>query len=193
MGDVPESILHSLQMNFRVSHVRPSAGGWGLSGARVYQAVSTNKSYCLRRWPAATTSARLGEVHGFMRRYRDAGCLLVPEVFVWPTDQSWRHDGAHFWDLTQWMSGRSLTRSEIDRETLILAIQAIASLHRLAGLQGSAEQIPPAITARIARIDAIIRQQLFAKTTGCVGALGDLASRGERLWRESSSNTIAVV
>src|SRR4051812_19905901 len=57
----------------------PLGNRGGFSGARLWKLDGPLGSFCLRRWPAETTSVpRLTFIHRLVRQARDAGLTFVP-------------------------------------------------------------------------------------------------------------------
>lgn len=182
MTEISESIRRRLEHSVGPAQIEPAASGWGLSGARVYRAETPGGAFCLRRWPPGTMRMRLDEVHRFMMSAQTGGCTQVPEL-VCEQDQpiAWVADGC-LWDLSHWMPGRCLAIGEISANRIEQGIAAIGMLHRAVAGNFCQQQVPPALIARIARIDDLVNSGILQRPPDCPPELQALAHRATVLW-----------
>lgn len=152
MNEIPEPIRRSLLDLYGISGYQ--CIGNGLSGARVFQAVSTDGEFCLRRWPQGTTSNRVSQVRRFMTIAHVGACAFVPQIFpIGPRDIAVA--GAHVWDLSQWMPGRFFRDGELSTGRIAAAVAAIAAVHHAVADETRLKQPAPAAVKRIQRIDEL--------------------------------------
>jgi Ser/Thr protein kinase RdoA (MazF antagonist) len=68
-------------------------------------------AWAVRRWPPATTEARIRFVHSVLRQARDAGIALVPAAADGHGDDGLLLLGGTHYDAQSWLPGRPLGRS----------------------------------------------------------------------------------
>ncbi|MCG8650598.1 MAG: phosphotransferase [Pirellulales bacterium] len=132
----------------------------GLSGAWIFRCRDDRgESWALRRWPAGTAHGRIDQVRQVMRWTRQQGCEFVPRLPGSPAADDAVEIVAvdsQFWDLSQWMPGEPLSH-DADLQSIQTGAAAIARFHQATRKLGTRRQPPPAVGARLARLDQLDR------------------------------------
>ena len=103
----------------------------GFSGARLWRVACGGKDFCLRAWPTdRMDQIRLQTIHALMRRARQSGLDVVPEIYPCSDGASFIVHADRYWDLTTWMPGRACFNESPTTGRLREASKTLAKLHR---------------------------------------------------------------
>ena len=143
----------------------------GFSGAYIWRCQTPLGPLCLRRWPAGTTLARLGEIHALMRYVAQRGFALGPVPFATCRSECAVEWEGTLWDLTTWLPGQPIERLPVSLDRVAAAMSALAELH----LAAASFSLWPAHRARA----PVIRNRLTM--------LAACAPRKLQEWRRSAT------
>lgn len=167
----------------------------GFSGARLWRVTDGERQYCLRRWPAGTSYARVLSIHAVLER---ANLPFIPRPVAADSQQSAVSHADHVWTLQPWMPGRSVEKCPPPRQLLCNALQALALFHRTTATfefraewrreqrielpEGIQKGPPHGLKSRIRLAASYLEDHLNAiRTAHIPGHLEELHPRRERL------------
>lgn len=136
--------------DFSLVPIRP-----GMSGAAVYDCrLADGRRYALKSWPAGIERAHVQQVHQVITWARHQGCEFVPELSATAAETTVVLSGGRLWELAEWMPGQPLTLSASPAE-IQAGAAAVARFHASAAELGVSDQPPPAVAARLRRLQQL--------------------------------------
>lgn len=164
------------------------AGAGGLSGARIWHVRGDAGEWCLKVWPAATTSAeQLVLGHRLMDLANRAGLDYVPRVLATRSAASFIETAEGFWDLTSWQPGQPATLPNL--EQLRSAGRALGLAHAVWAGHVRSQGPCPGIARRLAALADVDHAMRAAPATELAVAVARAAPHFRReleRWREVS-------
>ncbi|MFK8112187.1 MAG: phosphotransferase enzyme family protein [Rubripirellula sp.] len=129
----------------------------GLSGAQIFRCeMPSGVQAALKCAAPGTKRRRLEEVQRVVFFAKGMGCRLVPTIYRVGDRSVWA-DGQSIWELLEWMPGVPLPAEPSSNrlEHVHRGAAAIADFHRSVRDLGSQRVPPPAVAARLKRIEVL--------------------------------------
>jgi homoserine kinase type II len=139
------------------------AGGW--SGSQIWRVLAGRKPYCLRKWPAGQTAARLRLIHQILTHAAAEGIDFVPVPLSARSGEPLVPLAGHFWELAPWMPGRADYHEHPSPARLAAAMTALARFHVATASLASGrcqppdDVAPPAIVERLNLVNQLLSGQ----------------------------------
>lgn len=102
----------------------------GLSNSRVWQVNSAIGQFCLKAWPeSAYTAERLSAIHQWIQAI-GMHHHFVPRLIPNADRLTLMRCGDHYWECATWLAGKPMDRNNVTVEDSMLAVAALAEMHR---------------------------------------------------------------
>ena len=108
-------------------------------------------TYAVKRWPPATTAARVLDVHRVLLGGRQNGCRFLPAYQPGGDGETVIRDRTGIWEVAEWMPGEPLN-AQASATEIEAGASAIAYFQRSVLSFGAKLQPPPAVLARLQRV-----------------------------------------